>query len=427
MNNLKSDVVIIGAGIAGIWLTNLLKNAGFSSILLEKNAIGSNQTINSQGMLHSGVKYSLQGTLTGDTKAIKNAPFLWQQALSNKLAVKLTENCILSNYQYLWSTGNLATKVANFFVSKLLQSSVSALSGNQFTEPFNNSMFKGHLYKLHETVLNMAITLQELFNPIADHTIKIDDVEFKLAANDKSIDHCLIKVNGENFSLSAKHYIFTSGEGAKQFLELFNNAPKMQLRPLNMVAVKTRSLPNLFGHNIGLQQLPTITVSTHRTPDNNMVWLCGGKIAEDGVDKSSSEQIDCFKEVLAQIFPWLNFKTPEHSWGSFIINRAENLRLDGKKPTHATWFPINNAIFAWPTKLVLAPMMSEEITNYIKSITNDNNINTNLKNYLNNNFTIDNRLSKEQPIDHPVPNNKDWELLKNLPKPRIASPWWDNI
>ena len=60
----KIDIAILGGGIAGLWLLNLLVSRGYSVVLLEKEALGAGQTIASQGMIHGGVKYALQGLLT---------------------------------------------------------------------------------------------------------------------------------------------------------------------------------------------------------------------------------------------------------------------------------------------------------------------------------------------------------------------------
>ncbi|HCC44093.1 MAG TPA: FAD-binding oxidoreductase, partial [Gammaproteobacteria bacterium] len=53
----KIDIAILGGGIAGLWLLNLLVSRGYSVVLLEKEALGAGQTIASQGMIHGGVKY----------------------------------------------------------------------------------------------------------------------------------------------------------------------------------------------------------------------------------------------------------------------------------------------------------------------------------------------------------------------------------
>ena len=53
------DIVICGGGGSGLWLLNILKKAGFSVLLVEKNSIGGTQTIASQGMIHGGQRYML--------------------------------------------------------------------------------------------------------------------------------------------------------------------------------------------------------------------------------------------------------------------------------------------------------------------------------------------------------------------------------
>ena len=405
IKTINTDVVIVGAGIAGLWLTNVLKNNGLNCILLETDAIGANQTINSQGMLHSGVKYALQGNMTYDMQAISDsqALLLWQQALMGQGSITLTENCKLIDHQYLWSNSKVSSKIANFFVSNLLKSKVEKLTTNHYPLPFNIKQFTGSIYKLHETVLNLPTVLQELFVPIAKNCLKINNINLELAP-DNSINKFFIDVNGEQILLSAKRYIFTAGEGIKKFSDMFKNGPKMQVRPLHMVAVKSKLLPILFGHNIALQTVPTITISSHRTIDNKVIWYCGGQIAEDGINKTNLEQLVAFKKVLNFVFPWVEFNNSEYSWGSFYINRAESLQPDGKKPKTATWFELNNAIFAWPTKLVLAPMMANDILGYLQ------------KKLL---------LSPQEPQEKL--DVASTELLEKLPKPSIAVPWFNNL
>ena len=60
-NILRVDIAIIGGGIAGLWMLSRLRKRGYSALLIESEALGSGQTICSQGIIHGGVKYSLQG------------------------------------------------------------------------------------------------------------------------------------------------------------------------------------------------------------------------------------------------------------------------------------------------------------------------------------------------------------------------------
>ena len=68
------DAIILGGGIAGLWLLSLLRNQGFEAILLEKESLGSGQTFASQGMIHGGIKYSLAGAMTGASESIADMP-----------------------------------------------------------------------------------------------------------------------------------------------------------------------------------------------------------------------------------------------------------------------------------------------------------------------------------------------------------------
>ena len=66
--------IIVGSGITALWCANHLQSLGHEILVLEKNSIGSGQTIASQGMIHGGTKYSLDGSLARSTIAISEIP-----------------------------------------------------------------------------------------------------------------------------------------------------------------------------------------------------------------------------------------------------------------------------------------------------------------------------------------------------------------
>ena len=47
-------------------------------MLLERDSLGGEQTLASQGMIHGGLKYALGGTLTRSSEAIANMPERWR-------------------------------------------------------------------------------------------------------------------------------------------------------------------------------------------------------------------------------------------------------------------------------------------------------------------------------------------------------------
>ena len=84
------DAIIIGGGIAGLWLLNRLTSDGYGCVLLEADELGCGQTLASQGMIHGGIKYALGGALTGASEAIADMPDRWRAALAGEGPVDLS-------------------------------------------------------------------------------------------------------------------------------------------------------------------------------------------------------------------------------------------------------------------------------------------------------------------------------------------------
>ena len=112
-NELHLDIAIIGGGIAGLWTLNQLRNQGYSAALFEQEALGSYQTIGSQGMIHGGIKYALAGAWSGSSEAISAMPGVWRQCLAGEGKVDLRCCRVLSEDFYLWSHANLTSRVSS--------------------------------------------------------------------------------------------------------------------------------------------------------------------------------------------------------------------------------------------------------------------------------------------------------------------------
>src|SRR5690606_33565589 len=104
---IDKDIVIFGGGIAGLWLLNRLRNAGYRALLLESGALGQGQSVASQGMIHGGMKYALGGALTGATAAIADMPEHWRRCIAGQGEVDLRGARILSDAYYLWPRNSL--------------------------------------------------------------------------------------------------------------------------------------------------------------------------------------------------------------------------------------------------------------------------------------------------------------------------------
>src|SRR2546421_11461599 len=110
-SSIRADVLIIGGGIAGVWILDELRRSGIDAILLEKRALGDGQTVASQGIIHGGLKYMFDGHVTTSVKAIAEMPIIWRECLAGKREPNLSGTAIRSDCCYLWGTGSLKSRI----------------------------------------------------------------------------------------------------------------------------------------------------------------------------------------------------------------------------------------------------------------------------------------------------------------------------
>src|SRR5690625_3315427 len=93
---IELDLVVVGGGVAGLWLINRLRSAGYDAVLLESRALGGEQSMASQGMIHGGIKYGLSGQLGAASQALAEMPERWRRCLSGNGEVDLRHTNALS-------------------------------------------------------------------------------------------------------------------------------------------------------------------------------------------------------------------------------------------------------------------------------------------------------------------------------------------
>ena len=364
----EADVVVIGGGIAGLWLFRTLNTLGYRTLLLEQDSLGGGQTIKSQGIVHGGTKYTLTGQLTNASQAIAGMPERWRNALAGKGEDRdpdLRSARILSEYHYLWSPGDIGSRMTSFFASKALRGRVDALTKEQFPAIFKHDGFRGKVYQLNEIVLDIATVTQALVNGLEDKTIKVDWSEqgnARLLTDARGdIDAVeLADSNGQKTLLKAKRFVLAAGEGTEALLNTWGiNDPKMQVRPLQMVMVRHDHPEPIYAHCLGTTPLPRITVTSHPDKNGKWVWYLGGGIAEDGVKQSAEALIATAKKEMKALLPWVDLDQAE--WDTLRVNRAEPKQSRLLRPDAAFCQPVANGIVTWPTKLALAPNLSDEV------------------------------------------------------------------
>jgi glycine/D-amino acid oxidase-like deaminating enzyme len=360
---IEKDIVILGGGIAGLWLLQRLRSAGFATVLLEKSALGEGQTIASQGMIHGGLKYALGGSLTNASEAIADMPAHWLRCLRGEGDVDLRGTRLLSDAYYLWPRNSLRSRMTAFLGSKLISSKATAVAAEELPEFFRGHL-NGPLYRLHDIVLDVPSLLHTLSKHCTDSLYQTDYHCDRTA--DGSIQR--LQLPG-GIQLQAKLFLCTAGEGNADLLATLQPPGlAMQKRPLQMVVVKHRIAQPLYVHCVADQfsSTPELTITTHRCADGRYAWYLGGELAESGAALDSPTQLTRAKEKLAAWFPWRDWQ--DASFQSVYLNRAEAQQRDGKRPDRESVLRAGNVLYCWPTKLTLAPALANSVFDLINSL-----------------------------------------------------------
>lgn len=374
--SIKTDIVIFGGGVAGLWTCQRLRQAGFNVILFETGFLGGGQTYKAQGIIHGGMKYALDGVVSKESTEMSDIPTYWRNCLSGKGEVDLSQVSILSPHHYLWSPNKFSAKLAGFLAGAALSSQVSSLEKDEYPTVFQNENFKGEVYALDEVVVDVPGVVRELVKANQDviyqiDYLKQDDLHF---AEDGTLQSVTVSHKDKQCQVEASQFVFAAGAGNALIVDaLKQKKVEMQKRPLHMVLVKLPYKAPLYAHCMGLGKRPRLTITTHYREDGSTVWYLGGLIAEDGVDRSEVAQMNAARNELNQLFPWLDFSLAELT--TFRVDRAEPKQKTGLKPETAYTKKIGNVTIAWPTKLALAPKLAAEICEKLKDTVKHGNVN----------------------------------------------------
>jgi glycerol-3-phosphate dehydrogenase len=352
---ISTDVLIVGAGVAGLWLNARLRRAGWSTVLVEQGSLGGGQTLKSQGIIHGGAKYALHGALTGASEAIADMPRRWREALAGTGELDLSGVRLLSEAHYLWSPGTLAGNLTSFFASKAVRGRVDAVKGEQLPPALQDPAFKGKVYRLAELVVDVPSLIARLAELAQGSLLAAESLEPLREGN--QVAGLLI----DGREVRAQRLVLSAGAGNETLLKALGvNQPAMQRRPLHMVMAKGAALKPLYAHCLGGGPKPRMTVTTHPAPDGQWVWYLGGELAEaEGVARSEAQQIAAARHEVSQLLPWVDLS--QVHWATLRVDRAEPAQSGLVRPDNAFLADDGPLLVGWPTKLALAPDFADRV------------------------------------------------------------------
>lgn len=362
---MRLDAVIFGGGAAGLWLLDRLSRQGCHVVLVEAQALGAGQTISAQGIIHGGLKYTLQGLLTPAAKSVRGMPEVWRNALLGRSAPNLTHTCVRSECCFLWQTESLASRAGMIGARIGLQVKPELLSGDERPEPLRTA--PGTVARLAEQVICPRSFLADLAQQYHDRILKIDSpdgVRFVLnSPGEIDAVHLSSAEARRTLTLFPRQVVFTAGAGNARLRRLAKlDDAVMQRRPLHMVLLRGPALPQLNGHCVdGARTRVTITSAVDST--GQTVWQVGGQVAEDGVSLTPTQLTQQARQELQAVLPGVSLAGVE--WSTYFVDRAEGATAQGTRPESIQVLCAGNVTTGWPTKLALAPLLADEIAGRI--------------------------------------------------------------
>ncbi len=352
------DIIVFGGGIAGLFTAARLSRAGYNVILVEKDALGGVQTLASQGMIHGGQKYTLQGKVTAAATTAAAMPERWEACFNGMGELDLSAVKMLSESQVMFPAGSF---FANLFSRATVFAAAKAVNGKTrklLRSAFPPVLRQGPVYEMQECVLDVKSLVAALAGNLKGRI-------FKGEAADLSADGH-VTIGTERFH--AKTVLFTAGAGNEAALKQLGIAEqRTQRRSLRQIMVKP--MPHaLYGHGITGEPKPRMTVTSHPDGAGNYVWYLGGNVAERGSKMPEEKAIAFAKKEMRAVFPDIDWDQKE--WASYAVDRAEAFS-DG---THLAAGPClqeyGQVLVAWPTKLTFAPLLADIVLDRLK----ENNI-----------------------------------------------------
>lgn len=363
---MRLDSVIFGGGAAGLWLLDRLSRDGHHVVLLEADALGAGQTISSQGIIHGGLKYSLSGLLTRSAISIREMPMLWRSALLGQTSPNLTRTRLRSDCCFLWQTDSISSRVGMLGARIGLQVRSEAIEAEERPAALANVF--GTVARLPEQVICPSSLIADLADQYQDRILKIDaqnGLHFGLGSPGEVESLELTSPSdGRRLELRPSQVIFTAGAGNARLRQMVGlSADVMQRRPLHMVLARG-ALPELHGHCIDGAKT-RVTITSDIDCDGRTVYQIGGQIAEEGAVLEARDLTERARSELSEVLPGLDLSQVE--WSTYRVDRAEGATGNGSRPDTIQVLCAGNVTTGWPTKLVLAPILAQEIASRASS------------------------------------------------------------
>lgn len=402
---MELDVLIFGGGAAGLWLLDRLAHRGDRALLLEAGRLGQGQTAGSQGIIHGGLKYTLQGLLTPAAREIRDMPGVWRNCLTGVSTPDLRQTKVRATTCHLWRSESLRSKLGMLGARVGLHVAPHELSPED--RPAALAHCPGSVARLDEQVISPVSFIADLARQNRERLLLIDARRgLSISVSTPGVVERVTLAHpqtGRTLDLIPRHVVLTAGAGNGALRDVCRlPAEQMQLRPLHTVLVRG-NLPTLNGHCVDGART-RVTITTDCDSHGRTVWQVGGQLAEEGVACDEHTLVHRARAELSDVLPGVDFSNQE--WATYRVDRAERASPRGSRPDTATVLHEGNVITAWPTKLALAPQLARMVESQLPRRANPASRNTTAG-------------------ETPAPQFQTPPELADWPRPEVALPPWE--
>ncbi|MEK6257290.1 MAG: FAD-dependent oxidoreductase [Planctomycetota bacterium] len=358
-DDLEVDILIVGAGIQGLWLLDEAVRAGYSALLLERTSIGGEQTLHSHGYIHRGFGYPHCPNVAD----FQQAAARWREFVS-------ADESLVSHSSANVGFLGLATSL---LWEQRWRAAMLSYAPDGAPHLAETSLRK--LYRTDEFAVHLGRVIRHLVRPVRD-LVCLGEVTEICVAN-RRVTSVRAIIGSCALRIVPRALVLAAGEGNARLVSLIDHGtsgPAMpvhhHLRKSHVVIVRGEGL--LDPLNLLVPDIWLFIVS--QTDDEGQpVWLVTGGVDEaySGNDEPEARQVEQTVARLRAFHPRLfsSENRAKMQWGVYVGSKVEaDARAD--VPSSVNWqvrtFGVENLFAVWPTKLTFAPLASGEILNGLR-------------------------------------------------------------
>ena len=357
MSELRSDVAIIGGGIAGLWTAKNLVDRGYSVNVVEKSSqLANGATVRNEGWLHSGAYHG--AILENDDTALAVMEKIrWSNDQVTEFAPESLE---LQDTYALLGDGLMARRAldrwrkANIDHEQIVD--VDAFTGSERLD----SQQIENIYKVADKSVNTRLLCSKLAHYIIEHGANIfTNVAFR--SEDEGSATLLTESEGEQ-TLASDHFIITAGSGTGELMRDFNTDLNLRYFKAHLLCLPRFTRYNYFSidsyginfMNHGNSSIAGLNLDTTEVffPDYTV----------------EQERVDRIIEVLGQLAPQaIAYENIAKGIACIKpgIQKGEGPRRPG---VEAEVFPLSETYTcAFPGKMTEAPYLAKELVEYLET------------------------------------------------------------